>query len=118
MSKQNIILCLLMACITTTSLIATSQEAETKKPNAPKEKPLKEEERDNMLLLSGIGILGSVISIFIDRHNLSHVKTQLFALLAGIQSFVQVMIRSPHRFETEEELVESLITYLDKQGLL
>lgn len=123
MSKQNIVLCLLMTCITTTSLFATP-ETRRKKPTATQkeeveeEKPLEEDERDSMLLLSGIGILGSVISMFIDRHNLPHIKTQLFALLAGIQQFVQIMIRSPYRFATQEELVEVLLAYLEKEGLL
>lgn len=75
---------------------------------------LSDEERDAMLITSGVGILGAVVSIFIDRHNLPHVKTQLFALLAGLQQFVSYMVRSPLSAQQEEQIVEQLLEYLEQ----
>ena len=80
------------------------------------EKPpqLSDNERDAMLLTSGMGILGAVVSIFVDRHNIPHVKTQLFALLAGLQQFVSYMVRSPLSKEQEEQIVEQLLAHLEE----
>lgn len=85
-----------------------SERAEVKPPE------LSDEERDSMLITSGMGILGAVVSIFIDRHNIPHVKTQLFALLAGLQQFVSYMVRTPLSVQQEEQIVEQLLEYLEQ----
>lgn len=118
---------MLICCLQTTALVCNSPEesvtnnTESVYKASPKPKPetnkpeLSDEERDGMLITSGVGILSAVVSIFIDRHNISHVKAQLFALLAGLQQFVSYMVRSPLTQEQEEHIVEELLKYLEEQ---
>lgn len=89
-----------------------SSDSETKPPQ------LNDEERDAMLIISGMGILGAVVSIFVDRYNMPHVKTQLFAALASLQQFVSYMVRSPLSAEQEEQIVEQLLEYLEQLWML
>ncbi len=85
------------------------------KPSTQQEEELSDEARDAMLITSGVGILTAVASILIDRYNISHVKSQLFLMLAGIQQFVSYMVRSPLTEEQKERIVEELIAYLEEQ---
>ena len=85
------------------------------KPSTQQEEELSDEARDAMLITSGVGILTAVASILIDRYNISHVKSQLFLMLAGIQQFVSYMVRSPLTEEQKERIVEELVKYLEEQ---
>ena len=89
-----------------------SEQVEVKPPQ------IDDGERDAMLITSGMGILGAVVSIFVDRHNIPHVKTQLFALVAGLQQFVSYMVRTPLSAQQEEQIVEQLVEYLEQIWML
>ena len=91
------------------------KQNEQKPSTQQEEEELSDEARDAMLITSGVGILTAVASILIDRYNISHVKSQLFLMLAGIQQFVSYMVRSPLTEEQKERIVEELVKYLEEQ---
>ncbi len=93
----------------------TNYRNQSDQPDQQEKPPqLGDNERDAMLIVSGMGILTSVVSIFIDRYNMPHVKTQLFAALASLQQFVSYMVRSPLSKEQEEQIVEQLLAHLEE----
>lgn len=75
---------------------------------------LSDNDRDAMLVVSGMGILTAVVSALVDRHNKPHLKTQIFAALASLTQFISYMVRTPLTSEQEAAIVEQLVEHFER----